>query len=134
MKKALFSFILGSALFAANAFAATHVPPGAKDLDASDPMKVGIDAAKQQLAQQAGTKAKVDAYVLPAGTTFEKVTEFYKTQLTGWKEQAKVAQPTGGSATWTNDKNEVLSISFMTNAMNPAGAPYLIIAEAQPAH
>jgi hypothetical protein len=132
MKKLILA--LAIALSASTAFAATHVPPGAKGLDATDPMKTSIDIAKEQLAKQNGDKATVDAYVLPPGTTFDKVAEYYKGALTGWTEQAKMTQPTGGSATWTSATNEVLSVSFMNNMITPGGAPYLIVVEARPAH
>src|SRR5262245_38226283 len=45
---------------------------GAKPLEGGSPMAVAIDAAKQQLKQQQnGADTTVDAYTLPAGTSFD---------------------------------------------------------------
>lgn len=69
--------------------------PGAKPVDDSSPMAMGINMMKDTMKQQAAGNATFDAYVLPSGTTFDKVKEFYNTELTkdGW-QAAGASNPT----------------------------------------
>ena len=59
-------------------------------------MAMGVNMMKDSLKQQAGAgTATFDAYVLPSGTSFDKVKEFYNTELTkdGW-QAAGASNPT----------------------------------------
>lgn len=131
MKKLLIA--LSSVLVLASAAFALETPlfPGAKELPANDPMSLGIEMTKKQLQESAGSNAKVEAYVLPAGTTFDKVTSFYGSNLKGYTEASKTSTPTGGTATWQNQGKSTISLTLMNNTMQPNGAPYLVVAEAK---
>ncbi len=133
MRKVL-SLALAVMCMASVAFAIeTPVFPGAKQLPSNDPMAIGIEMTKKQLKETAGANAKVEAYVLPTGTTLDKVASFYATSLKGYTEASKMATPTGGSASWHNGSNGTVSITLMNNTMKPDGSPYLVVAEASSA-
>ena len=105
---------------------------GAKPLEGGSPMAVAIDAAKQQLKQQSGADATVDAYTLPAGTSFDQVKKFYSDSLTsaGWTDAAggaaMPAMPNGGSAAWTKNDNEVFTVTVMPDPVGGGGAIMLV--------
>jgi hypothetical protein len=105
---------------------------GAKPLEGGSPMAVAVDAAKQQLKQQGGTDATVDAYTLPTGTSFDQVKTFYNDSLAsaGWKDAANGAamptMPGGGTAVWTKNDNEVFTVTVMPDPTNSGGAVLLV--------
>lgn len=96
--------------------------PDAKPLDSGSPLATVVDTMKQQIAQQQTNTAdvKVDAYTLPAGTSFDKVKGFYGDSLKGdgWSEVSSAQQnaaglPGGGSATWLKNDKDVVTIVVM---------------------
>jgi hypothetical protein len=110
---------------------------GAKVLEGGSPIAAAIDAAKQNLKQQqSGADTTVDAYTLPAGTTFDQVKKFYADSLApaGWTDAAGGAAmpsvPNGGAAVWTKDNHEVFSITVMPDPLG--GGSVLLVAHAVP--
>jgi hypothetical protein len=105
---------------------------GAKPLEGGSPMAVAIDAAKQQLKQQSGADTTVDAYTLPAGTSFDQVKKFYSDSLTtaGWSDAAggaaMPAVPNGGSAVWTKNDNEVFTVTVMPDPVGGSESIMLV--------
>jgi hypothetical protein len=106
---------------------------GAKPLEGGSPMAMAIDAAKQQLKQQqTGADTTVDAYTLPAGTSFDQVKKFYSDSLTsaGWTDAAggaaMPAMPNGGTAVWTKNDNEVFTVTVMPDPTSSNGAVLLV--------
>ena len=107
---------------------------GAKPLEGGSPMVMAIDAAKQQLKQQSGADTTVDAYTLPAGTSFDQVKKFYSDSLTtaGWtgaaSSEAMPTMPNGGTAVWTKNDKEVFTVTVMPDPVG--GAAILLVAHA----
>ena len=105
---------------------------GAKPLAGSSPMAMAIDAAKQQLKQQSGADTTVDAYTLPAGTSFDQVKKFYSDSLTtaGWTDAAggaaMPAMPSGGTAVWTKLDKEVFTVTVMPDPVGGSEAILLV--------
>lgn len=137
MRKLLLSALVVIGLSGAPAMAAeTSAPvyPGAKPVEKTSPMATAIEASKQQMKQQQGPTAKVEAYAVPTGTTFANVREFYNTELSkaGWQTvTANEATPNSGSASWRKGDNSVLAISVIPNYTDQSA--YIIIAENQAA-
>jgi hypothetical protein len=87
--------------------------PGAKPLDANDPMAMAVNLMKDQMKQTEGAGAVIDAYVLPADASFAKVKEFYNAELTklGWKTvpEANAANP--NAAVWLKDTADTFTVT-----------------------
>ncbi len=87
--------------------------PGAKALDPNDPMAMGISMMKEQMAASAGAGAVIDAYVLPADASFDKVKTFYNSELAKqeWKEvpEANAANP--NAAVWTKNTADSFTVT-----------------------
>lgn len=109
--------------------------PNVSEIQSGTPMATALDMIKQQLAQQQeGSNVTVDAYTLPDDTSFEQVRTFYEQELTasGWKaieipQETASAMQGGGTAAWTKDDAEVLTIFTMADPTQ-SGTSFLLVA------
>ncbi len=89
------------------------VYPGAKALDASNPMAMAVNMMKEQMAATAGAGAVIDAYVLPADASFDKVKTFYNDALAkqDWKAvpEANAANP--NAAVWLKNTADTFTVT-----------------------
>lgn len=111
---------------------------GATALDASNPMGTVLNTLKQQLQQQqTAADVTVDAYTLPAGTTFDQVKKFYNDALTadGWTDAAGQANvptmPGGGAGVWQKNGAEAVTVVVVADPTSNGGA-FMMVAHAVP--
>jgi hypothetical protein len=102
---------------------------GAKVVEEGSPMAMVVNASKDQLKNQpGGADAKIDAYSLPAGTTFDQVKTFYNDELgkQGYKSAESMGAAAGsmpGSGVWIKEN----SASSVTVTSIPGQAELIIM-------